>query len=92
VIAWARGVREEANTLQQLSTRQRRPKASADPDRITKNEMNRALLEGILDGTITLDVADDGTLAFTHAAAVAREFVIVDAETAVTEDAESAIL
>src|SRR4051812_34723501 len=65
VIGWARAVRAETEAIRELSTRQRRPKTGAEPERSVKNELNRALLEGVLDGSITLDVADDGSFSFT---------------------------
>jgi len=80
VISWARNVRAEEAALKELSSRQRRPKTGVDGDRVAKNELNRALLEGILEGVITLDVSEEGTLSFRHITPVVQEFAVVDAE------------
>lgn len=64
VVAWARSVRAETDLLRDLAERQRRPKSGTEPDRVLENEMNRALLDGVLDGSITIRVADDGGFSF----------------------------
>lgn len=64
VVAWARSVRAETELLHGLAARQRRPKNGTEPDRLLTNEMNRALLEGVLDGSIAIRVADDGGFSF----------------------------
>jgi hypothetical protein len=71
VIAWARGIREEGDALRELSGRPRRQKAQAPSERIARYDMNRALLDGILKGVITLDVLDGGTIVFLHKDAAA---------------------
>ncbi|MBC8134977.1 MAG: hypothetical protein H8F28_03715 [Fibrella sp.] len=64
VVAWARSVRTETNLLHELAERQRRPKTGTEPDRAQDNEMNRALLDGVLGGSIVIRVADDGGFTF----------------------------
>jgi len=66
VITWARGIREEGDALRDIAGRPRRPKIQAPSERIAAYEMNRALLDGILQGAIVLDVQEDGTLVFLH--------------------------
>ena len=66
VVNWARGVRAEGEELKTLSARPRRLKAQAPSDRLVRYEMNRALLDGILVGAITLDIQGDGELVFVH--------------------------
>ena len=66
VIAWAREVRAEGDTLKELAGRPRRQKTQAPADRIARYEMNRALLDGVLSGGILLDLRDDGSFIFLH--------------------------
>lgn len=66
VVAWARSIRAEGQSLTELSARPRRAKTQAPADRVARFEMNRALLDGVLGGTIALDVQDDGVLIFLH--------------------------
>lgn len=73
VVAWARSVRAETELLRDLADRQRRPRTGTEPDRVMTNEMNRALLDGVLDGSIRIQVSDDGGFTFS-AAASAPEF------------------
>ncbi len=73
VLSWVQAVRAETAALNELNARQRRPKASNEPDRVLQNEMNRALLEGLLDGTITLQIVDDGTFSFTARSVIFRD-------------------
>lgn len=70
VVAWARSVRSETDALQDLAGRQRRAKNGTEPDRVLVNEMNRALLDGVLGGAITIRVADDGGFSFASLDAV----------------------
>ncbi|MBC8134993.1 MAG: hypothetical protein H8F28_03795 [Fibrella sp.] len=60
-------MRTETDLLHDLAGRQRRPKIGAEPDRVLGNEMNRALLDGVLDGSIEIRVADNGGLSFASA-------------------------
>ncbi len=64
VLVWARNVRSETEALRELGERQRRPKGGAEPDRLLQNEMNRALLDGVIEGTIIIHLADDGSFSF----------------------------
>lgn len=66
VISWARSVRAEGEELKLLQGRPRRQKTQAPADRLVRYEMNRALLDGILAGTIVLDVQENGDLLFLH--------------------------
>ena len=71
VIAWATRVREEGEELRAPGPgpgRGRR-KPPIPAERLALHEMNRALLEGVLNGTLTLQVQDDGSLLFLHAEA-----------------------
>ncbi len=93
VISWAYGIREEADELRTGGTstgtgRGRRAKVAVPTERLARHEMNRALLEGVLDGSIYLQVSDEGGLLFIHSDAT--EPVIVPAVfTAVPLDAET---
>ena len=64
VVGWARSVRSEGEELKVINSRPRRTKNQAPIDRTATYEMNRALLDGILTGGITIDVQDDGQLIF----------------------------
>lgn len=64
VVAWARGIRDEGTALNTLSARPRQQKTMAPTERLTRYEMNRALLDGVIEGSIGLDVVEDGTLRF----------------------------
>lgn len=80
VLSWARSVRTEGSYLKDLTSRQRRPKTSVEPDRILKSEMNRALLDGVLEGKIMISVGDDGTFSFAHPPAITRGFPEIGAD------------
>jgi hypothetical protein len=88
VVAWARSVRAETELLRDLADRQRRPRTGTEPDRIMTNEMNRALVDGVLDGSIRIHVADDGGFTFSSIA-TAPEFPAITMEeiSSVTPDA-----
>jgi hypothetical protein len=73
VVTWARTVRAEGDALRELSGRPRRQKTQAPMERVARFELNRALLDGVLQGTVALDVNDDGTLQFFHGGAVSSE-------------------
>ena len=60
IIAWARSVRDEAEILVSLADRPRRQKNQVSVERITRHEMNRALLDGVLGGAIAIDIVDEG--------------------------------
>lgn len=67
VVAWARSVRMETEQLRDLANRQRRPRNDKEPDRGLENERNRALLDGVLDGSSTIRIADGGGFSFANA-------------------------
>ena len=69
VITWARGVHAETEELKTLVGRPRRQKALASPDRIASYELNKALLESVLAGSIGLDVNESGSIVFINPAA-----------------------
>lgn len=70
VVTWARSIREEGESLQQLSSSPRRRTSPAPTERVARYEMNLALLEGVLAGTLSLDVQDNGDFVFLHGAIV----------------------
>ena len=80
VIAWAREIREEGDVLIELTSRPRRRKTAAAPERIARYEMDRALLDGVLAGTVLLDVREGGQLLFKHA--LNREITSAQSQTA----------
>lgn len=71
VITWAHSVRDEGDALRELASRLRRPKGPAPSERTAHFEMNRALLDGVLAGSIAIDVQDGGALVFLHGNATA---------------------
>ena len=70
VVGWARGVRAEGDELKTINSRPRRTKNQPSTDRTASHDLNRALLDGILTGGITIDVQDDGKLLFLSAGAI----------------------
>lgn len=64
VIAWARGVHSEAEALKLLVGRPRRMKAQASAERMAAFQLNKALLDGILAGSIGVDVDENGAIVF----------------------------
>ena len=64
VIRWARGVHAEAEELKTLVGQPRRQKALASPERMAAYELNKALLEEVLAGTIRLNVSACGSVVF----------------------------
>lgn len=64
IVAWARGVHAEAEALQALAGRPRRQKAQAPVERIAAYELNKTLLDGVLAGSIGLDVDENGSIVF----------------------------
>jgi hypothetical protein len=69
VIQWVRAIREENEAYAELASRPRRRKAAFQADRMAKYELNKALLDGILSGEVTLDILEDGSLVFAHVSA-----------------------
>jgi hypothetical protein len=72
VVNWARSVRTEGDELRVLASRPRRLKTQAPVERTARYEMNKALLDGILTGGITLDVLEDGQIVFIHSSIMQR--------------------
>lgn len=64
VISWARGVHAETEELKNLVGRPRRQKALASPERMAAYELNKALLDSVLAGTIGLNVNEGGSIVF----------------------------
>lgn len=71
VVSWARGIREEGDELRVISGRQRRTRGLLTPERVTRYETNRALLEGVLAGRIHIQITDNGEMRFLHESATA---------------------
>lgn len=69
VIQWARGVHNEAEALKLLVGRPRRMKAQASVERIAAFQLNKALLDGVLEGSIGVDVDDNNGIIFLQASA-----------------------
>lgn len=69
VIQWVRSIREENEAYTELANRPRRRKTVFQADRMAKYELNKALLDGILAGEITLDILEDGSMVFAHTTA-----------------------
>ncbi|MCX6366794.1 MAG: hypothetical protein NTX57_08800 [Armatimonadetes bacterium] len=69
VINWARGVHAETEELKTLVGRPRRQKALASPDRMAAYELNKALLESVLAGSIGLNVSESGSIVFINPSA-----------------------
>nr|WP_309696222.1 hypothetical protein [Armatimonas sp.] len=68
VILWARGVHAEEADLKALTTRVRRAKALNAPERQVALDLNKSLLNGVLAGTLVVDVTEAGSVAFKQAA------------------------
>jgi hypothetical protein len=69
VVSWARAIREEGEELRIAAGRQRRTRGMLTPERITRHETNRALLEGVLAGRIHIQIEDSGEMLFVHESA-----------------------
>ncbi|GAB4457593.1 MAG: hypothetical protein OHK0029_17660 [Armatimonadaceae bacterium] len=82
VISWAHSVREEGEELREMTGRTRRQKPNIPGDRVARYELNRALLDGVLAGTITLRVEDDGKLLFVDTTTLVQEVVVKSEGTA----------
>jgi hypothetical protein len=67
-INWARGVHAEAEELKTLVGRPRRQKALASPERMAAFELNKALLDSVLAGTVGLNVSETGAITFINPA------------------------
>ena len=67
VVNWARGVHAEEAELKTLTTRVRRAKALNAPERQVVLDLNKALLDGVLAGSLVVDVTESGSVAFKQA-------------------------
>ncbi|WP_395091453.1 hypothetical protein [Armatimonas sp.] len=67
VVNWARGVHAEDAELKVLTTRVRRAKAQNAPERQVALDLNKALLDGVLAGSLVVDVNESGSVAFKQA-------------------------
>lgn len=67
VILWARDVYAEAAEIAQLQTRVRLARSENLVERQTAYEVNKALLDGVLAGVLTVNVDEAGSLLFGHA-------------------------
>ena len=68
VVLWARGVHAEAAELKTLTTRVRRAKTLNAADRQVALTLNQALLDGVLAGSLVVDVNAAGSVSFRQAA------------------------
>ncbi len=64
VVLWARGVHAEAAELKTLTTRVRRAKTLNAADRQIALTLNQSLLDGVLAGSLTVDVNAAGSVSF----------------------------
>ena len=67
VVNWASGVHAEDAELKVLTTRVRRAKAQNAPERQIALDVNKALLDGALAGSLVVDVNEAGSICFKHA-------------------------
>ncbi len=65
VVTWARGVRSEGQALTDAMKRPTRQKQEKFGERVVQHEMNTVLLNGILAGSIGLDVKE-GSIVYLH--------------------------
>ncbi|MGC4044861.1 MAG: hypothetical protein QM758_13795 [Armatimonas sp.] len=64
VISWARGVHDEGAELKTLATRVRKVRAEGVAERQVAYEVNKALLDGVLAGVLTVNVDESGSIVF----------------------------
>jgi hypothetical protein len=70
VVSWARGVHEEEAALRALATRARKMNAPGVAERQMAHTVNKALLDGVLAGTTTINVDGEGSIVFGDASAL----------------------
>lgn len=70
IVNWARGVHEEGAELKTLATRVRKVNAPGVAERKLSYEVNKALLDGVLAGTVTVNVDETGNIVFGDSSAV----------------------
>ena len=66
VVSWARGIYEEGAELKTLATRVRKARSEDAAGRQVAYEVNKALLDGVLGGTMTINVGEAGSIVFGH--------------------------
>jgi hypothetical protein len=64
IIQWARSVNAEAEHFKTVSGRQRRIRQQGTADRLAAFQLDKALLDGVLDGKIGIDIDDSGQIIF----------------------------
>lgn len=68
LVTWARGVHAEKTELAKLKPRSRTAKPEVLAARRAAHEVNQALLEGVLAGSLAVGIDDEGTLTFSATA------------------------
>jgi hypothetical protein len=66
VVSWARGVHEEEAALRALATRARKMNAPGVAERQMAHMVNKALLDGVLAGTMRINIGEAGSIVFGH--------------------------
>lgn len=64
VVSWARGVYEGGTELKALATRVRKVRGEGVAERQVAYEVNKALLDGVLSGAMTINVDESGAIVF----------------------------
>ena len=67
VVMWARGIHDEATELKALSTRVRRAKTENAAERQIALMLNQSLLDGVISGSLAVDVNEAGGITFSQA-------------------------
>ncbi|WP_309716597.1 hypothetical protein [Armatimonas sp.] len=67
VVMWARGIHDEAAELKALSTRVRRAKTENAAERQIALMLNQSLLDGVISGSLAVDVNEAGGITFSQA-------------------------
>jgi hypothetical protein len=64
VVHWARAIHAESAEVATLAKRPRLRKADGSAERVAANLLNRSLLDGVIQGTLSVDVSDEGQILF----------------------------
>ena len=64
VIGWARSVHAEAEEFRSLASQPRRRKSQVTNERQAAFELNKSLLESVLDGKLGVDIDESGSIVF----------------------------
>jgi hypothetical protein len=67
IVLWARGIHEEAAELKALSMRVRRAKNENAAERQVALMLNQSLLDGVIAGSLAVDVSEAGAITFSQA-------------------------